>query len=162
MPGKRWFRVQSIGTVRRDSTGTPDEGAFYDPWQESVLEIDPHWQQAMDGLEEFSHLVVVFYLDRARRARKPPASRPAEGHADARPVGLFATRTPRRPNPIGLSYPRLLRREENRLFVSGIDAWPGTPILDLKGYFPRDEGRPDATVPQWLTELWERHDRERS
>jgi len=162
MPGQRWFRVQSIGTVRRDSAPIPDENAFYDPWLETILDIDERWHAALDGLEEFSHLVVVFYLDRARRPRKAPVSRAAEGQPDARPVGLFATRTPRRPNPIGLSYPRLLRREENRLIVSGIDAWPGTPILDIKGYFPRDEGRPDATVPDWLTALWERHDSERS
>ncbi|MGH2614493.1 MAG: TrmO family methyltransferase domain-containing protein, partial [Thermomicrobiales bacterium] len=76
-------------------------------------------------------------------------------------VGLIATRTPRRPNPIGVAAPRLLRREENTLWVSGIDAWPGTPILDIKGYTPRDDLRPDATVPEWLTTLWALHDAER-
>ena len=89
----------------------------------------------------------------------PPA--PAEGQPALPPVGLVATRTPRRPNPIGLACPALLRRSGNLLVVSGIDAWDGTPILDVKGYGPRDEGRPDASVPPWLDALWRRHDAER-
>jgi tRNA (Thr-GGU) A37 N-methylase len=55
-----------------------------------------------------------------------------------------------------------LRRDGNRLVVSGIDAWDGTPILDLKGYAPRDELRPEATVPEWLTDLWASHDAQRA
>jgi tRNA (Thr-GGU) A37 N-methylase len=58
--------------------------------------------------------------------------------------------------------PRLLRREGTTLWVTGIDAWPGTPILDIKGYNPRDDLRPDATVPDWLAALWQAHDIERN
>lgn len=158
---KRWFRVQSIGTVRRPgSEANPDD--FFDPTVVSVLEIDPRWEAGLDGIEEFSHLVVLWYLDRASRRRTVGESRPAESVAGATPVGFFATRTPRRPNPIGLGCPRLLRREGNRIHVTGLDAWDGSPILDIKGYYPRDEMRPDATVPPWLSQLWQRHDRERA
>ncbi|MDQ3044805.1 MAG: TrmO family methyltransferase [Chloroflexota bacterium] len=87
--------------------------------------------------------------------------RQPENRANLPAIGFFSTRTPRRPNPIGISCPRLLRREGNRLTVTGIDAWDGTPILDLKGYFPRDENRPDATIPDWLEMLWAHHDEER-
>lgn len=76
-------------------------------------------------------------------------------------VGSFAIRTPQRPNPIGISTPRLLRRDGSTLWVTGIDAWPGTPILDLKGYTPRDDVHIDATVPDWLQHLWALHDDER-
>ena len=76
-------------------------------------------------------------------------------------VGAFATRTPQRPNPIGLATPRLLRRDGLTLWVIGFDAWPGTPILDLKGYTPRDDVHADATVPDWLQRLWSLHDDER-
>jgi tRNA-Thr(GGU) m(6)t(6)A37 methyltransferase TsaA len=157
----RRFSVKPIGFVRRDGVSAPEPDAFYDPFQETALEIDPAWEPALSGIEEFSHLVVIFYLDQAKRPRKPGTLRAAEDQSGAPPVGLFATRTPRRPNPIGLSCPRLLRREGNRLIVSGIDAWPGTPILDVKGYYPRDEQRPDATVPPWLESLWRQHDDER-
>jgi tRNA (Thr-GGU) A37 N-methylase len=105
--------------------------------------------------------VVLFYLDRATRRRAVGRRRAAEDAAAAPPVGFFATRTPKRPNPIGIACPRLLRLDGNRLVVAGIDAWEGTPILDVKGYFPRDEGRPEAEVPDWLTALWARHDAER-
>lgn len=155
----RWFRVQPIGYVRRPGVVEPDPADYYDPWTETALEILPRWAAALDGIEEYSHLFVIFWLDRAARARKARTQQP-EGRADLPEVGLFATRSPRRPNPIGVSAPRLLRREGNALWVSGIDAWPGTPILDIKGYAPRDDLRPDATVPSWLETLWAGHDAE--
>ena len=74
---------------------------------------------------------------------------------------MFATRTPRRPNPLGISALRLLLREGNILWVTGIDSWPGTLILDIKGYAPRDDLRPDATIPASLKTLWVTHDAER-
>src|SRR5918992_5772924 len=123
-------------------------------------EILPRWSDALAGIEEYSHLFVIVWLDRARRARK---SRPhvPEGREGLPEVGLFATRSPHRPNPLGVSAPRLLRRAGRTLWVSGIDAWPGTPILDIKGYAPRDDLRQDATVPDWLETLWSVHDAER-
>jgi len=157
----RWFRAQSIGTVRRPGGGPTAPGEWYDPWAETTLEIWPRWADGLLGLEAYSHLVVLFWLDRAARRRVAGAPRPAEGRLGAEAVGFFATRTPRRPNPIGIACPRLLRREGRALVVSGIDAWDGTPILDLKGYSPRDELRPEATVPPWLTALWAEHDAER-
>lgn len=157
----RWFRVQAIGTVRRHNGGPTDEAAFYDPWQESVLEIDRRWAGGLAGIDEYSHLVVLFWLDRATRRRVVGPRRAAEDALGAPEVGFFATRTPRRPNPVGIACPRLVRRDGNRLIVRGIDAWDGTPLLDLKGYAPRDELRSDATVPDWLTDLWREHDRER-
>lgn len=159
-PSPRWFRVQAIGYVQRPGEQDLDREAFYDPWAETALEVLPRWVDALDGLEDYSHLVVIFWLDQARRARKAGRRHP-EGREDLPEVGLFATRTPQRPNPIGISMPRLLRREGATLWVSGIDAWPGTPILDIKGYAPRDDLRPGASVPAWLDSLWAAHDAER-
>ncbi len=68
---KQWFRVQSIGTVRRPGTGETASNEFFDPWQESILEVDERWESGLIGIEEFSHLVVLFYLDRAERRRTP-------------------------------------------------------------------------------------------
>jgi tRNA-Thr(GGU) m(6)t(6)A37 methyltransferase TsaA len=157
----RWFRIQAIGYVRRPGMDVADPAAYYDPATETALEMLPRWAAALEGIEGYSHLVVVFWLDRARRARKARTQKP-EGRAEMPDVGLFATRTPRRPNPIGISTPRLLRRTDNTLWVSGIDAWPGTPILDIKGYTPRDEHHAEASVPEWLERLWALHDDERS
>ena len=162
MPNPRpSFSVSAIGVVHRP--GMPDgattaRGEFFDPFVESVVEIYPEWAGGLDGIDAYSHLVVVLYLDRTdpRRADEPLVQRVES--EDGPEVGLFATRTPRRPNPIGLCYPRLLGREGNLLRVRGIDAWPGTPVLDVKGYSLRDELRPDATVPAWLQRLWAGHD----
>jgi tRNA (Thr-GGU) A37 N-methylase len=85
-----------------------------------------------------------------------------DGRDDLPSVGLFATRTPRRPNPVGMACPRLIRRDGNRLVVRGIDAWDGTPVVDIKGYAPRDDIRADAQVPDWLARLWKTHDEERA
>jgi tRNA-Thr(GGU) m(6)t(6)A37 methyltransferase TsaA len=156
----RWFRVQAIGHVRRPGADELDPVGFYDPTIESALEILPRWSAALTGIESFSHLIVLFWLDRARRVRAPRQGRP-EGRSDLPSVGLFATRTPHRPNPIGIATPQLIRRDQDTLWVSGIDAWPGTPIIDLKGYAPRDDLHAEATVPEWLTRLWAIHDAER-
>ena len=158
---KHWFRVQAIGHVRRPGTGETSPDEFFDPWQESVLEIGERWAGGLIGIEEFSHLVVLFYLDRAQRRRSAGEPRQAEDADGLTPVGFFSTRTPKRPNPIGIACPRLIHREGNRLVVRGIDAWDGTPIVDIKGYYPRDEMRLDAEVPEWLALLWARHDEER-
>lgn len=156
----QWFRVQAIGSVDRPGAETSNLDAYYDPNVETALRILPRWAEALNGLEEYSHLIVVLWLDRAKRARQARRLRP-EGRADMPEVGTFATRTPQRPNPIGLSTPRLVRRDGPTLWVTGIDAWPGTPILDIKGYTPRDDLRFDASVPDWLSRLWQIHDSER-
>lgn len=158
---KQWFRVQAIGRVRRPGTRETARDEYFDPWQESFLEIDEHWLDGLIGIEDFSHLVVLFYLDRAERRRSAGEPRQAKDAHGLTPVGFFSTRTPKRPNPIGIACPRLLRREGNRLYVQGIDAWDRTPILDIKGYYPRDEMRPDAEIPGWLELLWKQHDEER-
>lgn len=152
--------VVAIGRVERDGA-KPDSDQFFDPMLESVLVIDERWEPALAGLNDFSHLVVLFWADRAERATEPPELRPAEGREELPPVGLFATRTPRRPNPIGLSIVRLIALDGRRIRVTGLDAWPDTPILDLKGYTTRDNLRPEATNPEWLERLWAMHDRER-
>ena len=118
----REFAVRPIGMIARPgSDATP--GAFFDPDQESVIVIDPIWESALTGIEEYSHLVVLFWLDRAERAESAPELFQPDGRDDLPSVGLFATRTPRRPNPIGMACPRLIRRDGNRLVVCGIDAW---------------------------------------
>lgn len=155
----RWFRVQAIGHVERPPHD--DAAAWVDPQEVVRLVIDERWIGGLAGIEEYSHLVVLFYLDRVARRRTAGANRPAEGNPALPPVGFFATRTPKRPNPIGVACPRLLRREGNILVVSGIDAWHQTPLIDIKGYSLRDEMRSLAIVPDWLTSLWQTQDIER-
>lgn len=126
-------------------------------WEEidSQIVIDQQWADGLDGLEEFSHIIVVFWLD---EPKKDDEELPLRVHPQAREdlplVGLFATRSPHRPNPIGLTAVELLGREGNTLHVRGLDAFDGTPVLDVKPYLIRGDLKQEASVPKWLHTLW--------
>lgn len=156
------FGVTAIGVVHRPGMAdgvTTERGEYFNPFAESIIEIYPEWADGLTRIEEFSHLVVVLYMDRATPLDAGEPLRRRIELLDGMPeVGVFGTRSPRRPNPIGLCYPRLLRRDGTLLHVAGVDAWPGTPLLDLKGYYVRDELQPTATTPGWLRHLWGIHD----
>ena len=96
---------------------------------EGVLNILPDFDLGLTGIEGFSHLIVLWSFDRSSGFDlivTPPS--------DDHPHGVFTTRSPRRPNPIGLTVVELLRREKGALHVRGVDMLDGTPILDLKPY----------------------------
>ncbi len=125
------FSPQPIGHIRSPFKNTKDIpkgfGAKHDA--EGILEILPQFEAGLTDIEGFSHLFVVWVFDRSEGFEllgTPPI--------DDRPHGVFATRSPRRPNPIGLTVVELLRREKNALHVRGLDMLDGTPILDLKPY----------------------------
>jgi tRNA (adenine37-N6)-methyltransferase len=96
---------------------------------EGVLRILPEFEPGLADIEGFSHLIVIWEFDRSNGFElisRPPS--------DNRPHGVFATRTPRRPNPIALTTVELLRREGRELHVRGVDMLDGTTILDIKPY----------------------------
>jgi tRNA-Thr(GGU) m(6)t(6)A37 methyltransferase TsaA len=97
------------------------------------IEIFPEFAGALDDIEGFSHIIVLFHFHRAGKA-KLRAVPPGE----SRPRGIFSTRSPHRPNTLGLSVLRLLRRDGARLAVAGLDIIDGTPVLDIKPYTTRD------------------------
>jgi len=106
---------------------------------EGVLEIAPEFEAGLADIEGFSHLYVIWAFDRSsgyELTATPPT--------DNRPHGVFATRSPFRPNPIGLTVVSLLRRDATRLHIRGVDMLDGTPILDIKPYLssiPEDQLR---------------------
>lgn len=96
---------------------------------EGILEILPQFEAGLADIEGFSHLFVLWVFDRA-----DGSALTASPPSDNRSHGVFATRSPRRPNPIGLTTVELLRREGTRLHVRGVDMLDGTPFLDIKPY----------------------------
>jgi tRNA (adenine37-N6)-methyltransferase len=96
---------------------------------QGVLEIRPEFEAGLLDIDGFSHLFVLWVFDRSEGFQLV-----GKGPAHDRPHGVFATRSPRRPNPIALTVVELLRREGNKLYVSGVDMLNGTPILDIKPY----------------------------
>jgi tRNA (adenine37-N6)-methyltransferase len=125
------FTPQAIGficTPYKETSAIPKGlGAKHDA--EGVLEFLPEFEAGLKDVEGFSHLFVLWVFDRSEGfdlVGAPPV--------DNQPHGVFATRSPRRPNPIGLTVVELLRRERGSLFVRGVDMLEGTPILDIKPY----------------------------
>ncbi|HLH94068.1 MAG TPA: tRNA (N6-threonylcarbamoyladenosine(37)-N6)-methyltransferase TrmO [Xanthobacteraceae bacterium] len=106
-----------------------------------TIELDPRWVAGLNGLASVSHLVVLYWMDRARRDLVLQAPR---HYAEQR--GTFALRSPVRPNPVAMSVVRLLKIEGNRLSVVGLDCLDGTPLIDIKPYFASTDAVPDARV----------------
>jgi tRNA-Thr(GGU) m(6)t(6)A37 methyltransferase TsaA len=108
--------------------------------------------EALEGIEEFSHLFILFWLhEMSDEDRKIMKVHP-RGRADMPLLGIFATRTPHRPNPIGLTRVKLLNIEDNVITVQGLDAYDGTPVLDIKPFDSWDTTE-DFKIPEWWMNL---------
>jgi tRNA-Thr(GGU) m(6)t(6)A37 methyltransferase TsaA len=139
------FASSPIGWVRspyQRRFGTPQQAAAVDSSADAVLELDPAVipESALDDLAGIDRLWVVSWLHRG--GSWAPKVMPPRGPRVRR--SLFSTRSPDRPNPIGLSAVRLLRVEGLSLHIRGVDLIDGTPILDLKPYLPYADAFPDA------------------
>ena len=141
--------LKAIGVVRNGVKQAPAEG---DWWAELVSEIviDKSLTEALDGLEGFSHIIVLYWMHQVAEDEMPLKIHPRR-NSELPLVGLFATRTPNRPNRIGKATVRLLQRQGNILRVKGLDALDGTPVIDIKPYLPGYDSVADATIPQWIT-----------
>lgn len=145
------FEMQPIGFVRSPYKETREIpkglGAKHDV--EGVLEVLPEFAAGLKDIEGFSHLFVIWAFDRS-------VGFSLEGGTpiDGRPHGVFATRSPQRPNPIGLTVVELLGREGSMLRLRGVDMLDGTPVLDIKPYL---SSIPMAQLRRgWLAEAEER------
>lgn len=109
---------------------------------EAMLEVDPPFDAGLKDLHLLSHVIVLYWLDRSRRDLIIQAPR----HAPE-PRGVFALRSPVRPNPIGHAVSEVVRVEGNRVIIRNIDCVDGTPLIDIKPYFASTDSVPDATRP---------------
>jgi len=108
--------------------------------------------EALEGVEEFSHLFVLFWLHEMSDEDRQVMNVRPRGRRDMPLLGIFATRTPHRPNPIGLTRVKLLKVEGNVVTVQGLDAFDGTPVLDIKPFDSWDT-TDDVRVPEWWMKL---------
>ncbi len=118
---------------------------------EATLAIDGKYADALHGLKDFSHVWVFYWFDRndTPEKRSTLSVRP-RGNPKNPLTGVFATRSPARPNLIALTLCEILSVKGNRVRIDKIDALDGSPIIDLKPYIPRIDSRPDASVPGWV------------
>jgi tRNA-Thr(GGU) m(6)t(6)A37 methyltransferase TsaA len=144
--------MKPIGLVRRTSADedVKDKGIV------SRVVLDKDLSPALDGIADFSHVFVIYWLHHVVRAKEPVLRHPGR-LGEAQPVGIFATRAPIHPNPIGLTLVELVKREGNTLWVKGLDAHDGTPVLDVKPYPDWERGRlivvTDFRIPEWLRRI---------
>jgi len=146
--------LKAIGVVRNGIKERPSQG-----WGEIISDIVIHSSltEALDNLDEFSHIIIIWWMHQVVahlgqvRTKIHPTKRGELPVGDLPVVGLFATRSPNRPNPVGKTTVRLLQREGNILRVKGLDAVDGTPVIDIKPYIPGYDSATDAKAPLWIT-----------
>jgi len=143
------IELEPIGVVINDFEERVPKGWEAVPAQIIVSE---KWVPALDSIDEFSHLIILFWLDRIPRDGIPLQIHPQRCQ-ELPLVGLFATRTPARPNPIGVQVVELLSRQGNVITVRHLDALNNSPILDIKPYLPRGDSVPNAITPAWVEKL---------
>jgi len=142
--------LEPIGFVKTSAVG--DE--VKDKEVISTINLNPELVEALDGILGFSNLFVLFYLNEVTNEQRSILKVHPRGNKDLPLTGVFATRTMLRPNPIGLTLVELLKVEGNVLTVKGLDAFDGTPVLDVKPYDFWDMAE-NAKVPEWWRRLEE-------
>jgi tRNA-Thr(GGU) m(6)t(6)A37 methyltransferase TsaA len=157
---EKQFIFRPVGVVRTSASDAEVKERREE--SESIVEVFPEFEEALEGLDGFSHVFVLSYLHKLRPEQIGPLKvRPrrllrAGFKLEELPlVGVFSIDSPTRPNPIGLSLVKLVRREGRKLVVLGLDYFDGTPVLDIKPY--REDYRADHyDVAEWYRQLIER------
>lgn len=148
------IRLNPIGTVK-----SPIKRGTDDNWGEVISEIwlSDEYADGLKGIDHFSHVNVLFWMHQSSFDPATDLVRRPRGRSGMPEIGIFAQRAKHRPNPVGLTTVRLLARNGNRLTVQGLDAIDGTPVIDVKPYFPIFDRKSDATIPGWAGRLMERY-----
>jgi tRNA-Thr(GGU) m(6)t(6)A37 methyltransferase TsaA len=135
---KRKAELQFIGVVEKEGE------------KEAIIRIFPKFCAGLKGIENYSHLIILYWIHLRddEENRKTLLVFPRR-HAVKIETGVFACRSPSRPNPIGLCVTELLKVKNCTLKVKGLDALGGSPIIDIKPYNPKADSIPDAKVPEW-------------
>ena len=140
--------LKPIGTVRNE-VRQPQKPGY--EWEKVVsnLVINSDLTENLEGLEEFSHLIVLYWMHQADSKGPLPSKIHPRRNQKLPLVGRFATRSPSRPNPIGKATVKLIERQGNILKVQGLDAIDSTPLIDIKPYIPEYDSAKDARAPKW-------------
>ncbi len=140
--------LKAIGVVRNKVRQKPKSGYNWRGITSDIV-VDSSLSEALDDLDEFSHIIVIYWMHRSAATGQVSAKVHPRGKQDRPLVGLFATRSPYRPNPVGKTTVKLLERRGNVLKVEGLDAIDGTPVIDIKPYIPGYDSVDNARAPSW-------------
>ena len=145
--------MQPIGYVKNEVTQRKDTS-----WGEdtSTVVLNDEFKTGLTGLEDFTHAIIIFHLDKAKYEKEKHLQRRPQNRDDMPLVGIFSQRGKDRPNRMGMTAVEIVSVEEDTLVVKGLDAIDGTPILDIKPYYPVYDKK-DAKVPEWVDRLMEHY-----
>jgi tRNA-Thr(GGU) m(6)t(6)A37 methyltransferase TsaA len=149
------IKIDPIGVVRNDFEEEIPEG--YEK-QHSEIVLGEEFSEALHRIEENSHIVVLFWMDRVEEKRRKKMKIHPKGRKDLPLMGVLATRTPHRPNPIGVRAVKLIGKKKNVLKVEGLDALNGSPVLDIKPYSIKHDLVENAKVPWWAKHLFNKEE----
>jgi tRNA-Thr(GGU) m(6)t(6)A37 methyltransferase TsaA len=145
------INIEPIGIIESDVSLGVDEH-----WGNVIsrIKLKEEFKQGINGLADFSHCIVIFYLHKSNYVKDKHLQRRPQGRADFPYIGIFSQRAKHRPNPIGITSAEILEvnEEEGVIIVKGLDAINETPVIDIKPYFPQFDRR-EAKVPNWVNEL---------
>lgn len=139
--------INPIGFVE-NKVKKPRFGNFSEEVSEIVL--DKNFSAGLEGINDYSHIIVVYWMD---KVKEYVVSHRPQGNQEVPIVGIFSCRCQARPNPIGITTVEMLGRKENRVKVKGLDVINGTPVLDIKPYWPQYDEAKSAKIPDWVRKL---------
>jgi tRNA-Thr(GGU) m(6)t(6)A37 methyltransferase TsaA len=117
----------------------------------SEIIVNEDLKEALSGIDGFSHIIVIYWMHRMPSSKRSVLKVHPKRNQSLPLTGVFATRSPARPNPMGIATVRLLEHRDNILKVMGLDAINGTPVLDIKPHIPGSDSPAGARTPGWLT-----------
>ncbi len=136
------FSIKQIGVIHTPYKDNAPNQSNEKAKGDFTIEVYPEYESALTSLEKFNYIYVLYFLDRLDKDYQNVISPPwAKGKTS---VGVFASRSPNRPNPIGLSVVKILKIEKNIITTSGIDALNNTPLIDIKPYIKDIDSKEDA------------------
>jgi tRNA-Thr(GGU) m(6)t(6)A37 methyltransferase TsaA len=141
------INLKPIG-VAKNSEKESRFGSFSSVVSEIV--VDEKFTDALKGIGNYSHVMIVYWMDKIKDyviTHRP------QGNPDVPIVGIFSCRCPQRPNPIAVSTVRLIEHNGNKIKVEGLDILDGTPIIDIKPYWPIYDKIKDGKIPDWVDKL---------
>ena len=154
--GEKMMKIElfSVGVVKNNVSTKKDKD-----WGSDVSQIiiKEEYEDGLKGLSDFSHIIVVYFLDKAKFDMERHLVRRPQGREDMPMVGIFSQRAKDRPNPIGITSVELININKNIITVKGIDAIDNTPVLDIKPYYPMYDCKNNAVVPEWVVRLMEHY-----
>lgn len=144
------IELKPIGFVVSPVTEKVDEN-----WGDVISRImlKPEYAGGLRGIRDFSHAIIVTYLHEAKYEKERHIQRRPRGLEDMPKVGIFSQRAKDRPNPIGITAVKIIDAGDDYIQVKGLDAINGTPVLDIKPYFPQYDKVEAATAPEWVDRL---------